>query len=324
LRTAEKAAPSFTFPFRPESMQVFTWAWSQTRHWTAAYYKALLFDHLLQPDSAKYWIGRTGSPAGFAPFYVFRAGHYNPSQKSLAEADLVMAASIEPANWRYGKELVQYHLVHKEYDKALAVSKKYYTAQPGDFRLGLLFAKAAVLKGAYATAAGLLDKLTVLPYEGAQESRQFYREAHLMLALDEMKVKKWKNAISEITLARQWPERLGAGKPYPEDIDGRVEDWLEYVCRSAMKDPAAGRSLEKIKGFQERGLTYSSLTVALAHRTSGNEAMFGSAVAKFADADPGLASWLTSAAGGVPAELPDSELKPADYKVLQRWLTMDR
>jgi hypothetical protein len=145
-----------------------------------------------------------------------------------------------------------------------------------------------------------------------------------MLALDEMKAKKWKHALSEIALARQWPERLGAGKPYPGDIDERVEDWLEYVCRSAMKDSAAGRSLEKIKGFQERGLTYSSLTVALAHRSSGNEAMFRSAVAKFADADPGLASWLTSAAGGVPAELPDPELKPADYKVLQRWLTLDR
>jgi tetratricopeptide (TPR) repeat protein len=324
LRNAGKADHSFTFPFRPESMQVFTWAWSQSQHWTAAYYKGLLFDHLLQPDSAKFWIDKAGSPEGFAPFYVFRAGLSDPGESAEAETDLKKAASLQPGNWRYGKELIQHYIRNKEYTKAYEVSKNYFTSLPGDFRLGLLFAKAAVLKGDYAAAAGILDKLSVLPYEGAQESRQFYREAHLMLALDQMKAKKWKNAISEISLARQWPERLGAGKPYPEDIDERVEDWLEYVCRRAMKDPGAGRSLEKVSSFREPGLTYSSLTVALAHKSSGNDAMFQSVVSKFAVADPELASWLTSAAAGSPPVLSDSELKPADYKVLQRWLTMDK
>jgi len=38
---------------------------------------------------------------------------------------------------------------------------------------------------------------------------------------------KWKDAATLIAGARQWPERLGAGKPYEADVDERLEDWLQ-------------------------------------------------------------------------------------------------
>jgi hypothetical protein len=33
-----------------------------------------------------------------------------------------------------------------------------------------------------------------------------------------------------VASAREWPENLGAGKPYPEDVDERLEDWVQALC----------------------------------------------------------------------------------------------
>jgi hypothetical protein len=33
-----------------------------------------------------------------------------------------------------------------------------------------------------------------------------------------------------IQAARRWPENLGSGKPYPANVDERLEDWLASLC----------------------------------------------------------------------------------------------
>jgi hypothetical protein len=37
-----------------------------------------------------------------------------------------------------------------------------------------------------------------------------------------------------IAKAREWPENLGAGAPYPIDIDDRLEDWFTLQCYSKL------------------------------------------------------------------------------------------
>ena len=76
----------------------------------------------------------------------------------------------------------------------------------------------------------LLDRLRLLPFEGSTEGRQLHKEARLMLALEKMKAGAYAEALPFIADARQWPENLGAGKPYAADLDERLEDWLEAVC----------------------------------------------------------------------------------------------
>ena len=66
----------------------------------------------------------------------------------------------------------------------------------------------------------------MLPQEGASEAHALYRETKLMLAVDAMAARRWTDAATLVSAARQWPERLGEGKPYEADVDERLEDWL--------------------------------------------------------------------------------------------------
>ena len=43
--------------------------------------------------------------------------------------------------------------------------------------------------------------------------------------------------------AREWPEHLGAGKPYAEDVDERLEDWLQAQCLERLGRVAESRAI---------------------------------------------------------------------------------
>ena len=92
--------------------------------------------------------------------------------------------------------------------------------------LGLTLARALVAAGRYREADALLSRLEVLPYEGAGDGRLYYRQAKLMLAVEAIGASRWAEATRLIAAARLWPERLGAGKPYDDYTDERLEDWL--------------------------------------------------------------------------------------------------
>ena len=47
-----------------------------------------------------------------------------------------------------------------------------------------------------------------------------------MLAVGELREGRFEAALNRVTAARLWPENLGAGKPYPDSVDERLEDWL--------------------------------------------------------------------------------------------------
>ena len=102
----------------------------------------------------------------------------------------------------------------------------------------------------YSTADAFLTKLNILPFEGATGGRQLYHEAKLMQAVAEIKKKQYKKALQFIAGATLWPINLGVGKPYQEDIDERLEDWLNYVCYTNLGNAAAAsEALQKIIAF---------------------------------------------------------------------------
>ena len=82
----------------------------------------------------------------------------------------------------------------------------------------MLYAKTILLNKKYAAADAFLSKLKILPFEGATMGRQLYHEAKLMQAVMEMKNKQYKKALKFIAEAKLWPQNLGVGKPYQEDI----------------------------------------------------------------------------------------------------------
>jgi len=74
-----------------------------------------------------------------------------------------------------------------------------------------------------------------------------------MQAVSAMKNKQYKKALQFIASAKLWPVNLGVGKPYEEDIDERLEDWLNYQCYTNLGNKtAAGQSLEKIIAFSPK------------------------------------------------------------------------
>jgi hypothetical protein len=74
-----------------------------------------------------------------------------------------------------------------------------------------------------------------------------------MQAVQLMGKKKFNEALKFIGEARLWPENLGVGKPYDEDIDTRLEDWMNYLCyQNLKKSVEAEKMLNLIVSFQPR------------------------------------------------------------------------
>jgi len=116
--------------------------------------------------------------------------------------------------------------------------------------LGLLYAQTLLLNKKYDDADNLLKQIVVLPNEGASRGRQLYKETKLMLAVQAMDKKRCKKALGYISDSRIWPENLGVGKPYQENIDERLEDWMAYLCyKKSGNKTKAQQMLDKITRY---------------------------------------------------------------------------
>ena len=100
---------------------------------------------------------------------------------------------------------------------------------PENFVLGMEYAKALIDTKQFQAALDVLDRLVVLPYENASEGRVLYEKAHLLLAGEDIRNRKYDDALAHIAKSREWPEHLGVGKPY--DPDERLQAFMENICR---------------------------------------------------------------------------------------------
>ena len=210
LVRAEAASPEFAFPFRSESIPVFEWACGQSRAWQPRYYLALIRWYQGELGKARELLAACGDEPRFGPFYAARA----QVDRENATRDLKRAIELDPGQWRYGSMLVKDQIRGGHPAAALAVAADSARRFPANNGLALLHAKALVLTGHYQEAAGLLSSLDLLPSEGVTDARSLFHEAHLMLAVERMRAKAFDQALRLIETARQWPEKLGSGKPY--------------------------------------------------------------------------------------------------------------
>ena len=316
LARAEAASPEFVFPFRPESIPVFEWAAQQRPAWQPNYFLALIHWHLDELAQARQLLADCGDQPTFAPFYAARA----QLAETNALRDLQRAAQLDPAQWRYGVMLARHHLKHDDPATALAVASDYARRFPANDSLALLRAKSLLLTGQHRAAAELLGFLHVLPAEGTTEARALFHEAHLLLAVDRLQAGSFDDALRLVGTARQWPERLGAGKPYPADLDERLEDWFTAQCQLARKAPAEARqALDRILAIPARlnGQATGDLIRALALKQSGRASEAEQLLKGWQAQDPGsdLAKWGAEIFAGRPAPLP-AALQDLDCRVL--------
>jgi tetratricopeptide (TPR) repeat protein len=319
LDRASEAAPLLVFPFRPESARVMQWAVGVDPGWRPRYYLALIQLGLGNAQAAGQLLEACGDQPDFAPFYATRAHVREKASPDKALGDLRRALAMEPAQWRFTKLLAERLIATGAYAEALDVAQRGYRAAPRNYILGLLAARALLLNDRHRDSADLLASLHVLPYEGANDGQRLYRESQLMLAIDAGNDAT--AALRHVEAARQWPERLGAGKPYPEDVDERIEDWIEWRVRSRAKG-ATGRSapalLERLAANTRGPSGAGALARALALREAGKGAEAAAALAAWEKSMPeaAIAAWGRSMFEGKAAKFPKPAHEAAEYGVI--------
>jgi len=240
LKQAVAADPGFVFPFREESKPVFDWARTQTKSWKPVYLLSLLQLAKNNRGEARRLLNGIQERVAFAPFYMVRA--------SLDEDTASQRRDLEAANeaensWRYKNYLTRYYLAAGAYQRALGVIEPYCQKYPEDYINGMLYVRALMRNNRYEQANAVLQQLKILPFEGAGEGRRLYEETKLMRALDVLEQKQYTAALGYINEAALWPRNMGAGKPYDNLVDNRLELFFEGIVKMAMKRGQDGRKL---------------------------------------------------------------------------------
>ncbi len=271
---------------------------------------------------ARELLDRAGDAPAFAPFYVARSQAFKDVAPERSLADLRRAETIDPGQWRIGRLLVERYLDARDYDQALVAARRTHLAAPENYIAGMVYARALVRSRRFEEATELLDRLNVLPYEGATEGRRLYREAYLMRALEAMRGAQAGRALDLVARARQWPEHLGAGKPYPEDVDERLEDFLQAQALKRLGNTAeARRLLDELASNGRAGMGAGALVAALAAREVGRDDRAEALVDAWQSGRrEDSAAWARGVLAGRRAPLPEALAPDEAFRVLAAWL----
>jgi hypothetical protein len=231
---------------------------------------------------------------------------------------------MDPREWRFGKLLIERFIEDKAFDRALDTASRYFKAAPDNYMLGMLHAKALLLNRRFAEASDALAKLNVLPYEGSTEGRSLYREAALMVAAAEIEGGRVDAARRRVDAAREWPEHLGAGKPYPEDVDERLEDYLEAQCLKQANPVESRALLERLASAGRAKPGTGRLLAALAAKSIGRQEDAQQAFDAWASEqrDRQVGDWGRRVFNGERPAWPAGAAANEELRVLAEWLRL--
>lgn len=285
LKEANSQSPEMVFPFRAETLKSLEWAATESNDWKIRYYQALTLWANQQTEKTKELLNSCES-ADFAPLYLTRASLKHGDEQL---ADIKKAENIE-ASWRVGQALLNHYTEWKNWNKVVETGKKYNKKYPDNYYIGLKYAKGLCETGQYAACISLLNKLTVLPNEGASAGRDVYRTANMYQAMELLNKKKYDAVLKSVEASKQWPENLGVGKPYDDQIDNTVENYLEAEAYYGKGDKAKAAPLyEKVAAINASTDNFSSrdllkaISLKKTGKTSEADALAKSWNERFAD-----------------------------------------
>ena len=229
LQKANNTSVEFILPFRLEFEPILNWAVHQSTSWRAKYYFALLLQSREKYSEALQLLKNCKEESKDALFYATRARllqQTTPTDTIAIHSDLNKSLSLDPNNWRYQKALIDALTESGKYQEALVIASGYSTVHPDNYLMGMLAAKISLLNKKYNTTDAILKNINIIPFEGATEGRELYRETKIQLALENFDKNNTTEAIKQVELAMLWPENLGVGAPYPEEVDNRIEFYL--------------------------------------------------------------------------------------------------
>jgi Flp pilus assembly protein TadD len=234
LQKAIEMSPELVFPFRLESIPVLTWAEKQSPSWKNRYYLGLIYWHINDNENAKAQFAACKNEPDYAPFYMSRGilSQNDPASKTQAQQDFVKANQLNPKEWRTWHYLTHHFNGAGMQDKALENAMKAYERFADNPVIGIDYAKSLLNAGKFETSLQVLNKIRILPQEGAREGHNVFVVANLAHALAFAKNRKYKDALKSLERARMWPENLGTGKPH--EPDNRLTDYLAAYCETQL------------------------------------------------------------------------------------------
>lgn len=202
--------------------------------------------------------------------------------------DYRSALRLGANEWRAYHRLLEFYNERGDHEQALKIAQAGVLNMPWSYVLQLGCAKTLLFNRRFNASLSILDTITILPFEGARSGREIHRQVCVLSAVEAMKNGRYRNSIELLSKARQWPERLGVGRPY--EVDDRLEDCLEALCRRELGEQAKARGLlEKVVGYtQEHASDWGALRLlgALAFRALGHDADARKSVAEWVKRDP--------------------------------------
>ena len=202
------------------------WAVENGGGWKSAYLLARLYAHLGLGEKAVAIMA--GTECDYAPFYAMRY------DLTGSKNDIEKAVSLDPGQWRYLDRLAKHYMNEGDIAAAVACLEPYCRKNRENFRIHDTYLQALVKSGKYVEAERILERITILPFEGQSGSHVMYRDVKLHLAASSIDSGKVSAALKKIDEARLWPHNLGVGKPYDYMIHSTLEDWMTAVAYSRM------------------------------------------------------------------------------------------
>lgn len=261
LSQVAKASPAFVFPYRTESLLPLEWAASQNNNWRFRYFLGLNYYALQRDQEAVRMFQACGQEPDYAPFYLTRSKIVK--EQAQVAADLQRANKLAPDEWRTWTFLIENFEKNGNYAEQLNIARQASKKFKGNYTMEFAYAKALLNNKQYTQSIQAMEQLNVLPFEGSGEGHEVFEQVYLMRAAEQMKSKKYKEALKDIERSKAWPENIGEGKPY--DVDTRIQDYMTAICLSKLgkgSDNKAGVTIETLRK-EKKGARYQQVLDAL-------------------------------------------------------------
>jgi len=229
LQKASALSPYLVFPYREESLQVFQWADEQLpENWKPKYFLGLIYWGLRRSEEARQAFIDNGNRPDYAPFYVCRAFLSEESDPEGALADYKRAQAVDSSDWRNWLHLATFYADQERHSEALSLAVDASRRFPDEDLIKILLARSYLNSGQYRDCFSVLENATILPFEGQRDVHSLFVQCQICVALEEMKQGRYEEALKWLEGSKEYPERLGSGRP--EHPDYRVQDYLMMLC----------------------------------------------------------------------------------------------
>ncbi len=172
----------------------------------------------------KAWDGQSG----LCPIVYSRGHVYKEVNSKKALSDFKDALRIDRKSWKTWYHLITcYNELHM-FNESLELAREGSSTFPDEGVLRIDLIRSLMSNNFYMEALGLLESTKTLPYEGASEIHSLFVNCQVELGLNNMKKKKFVDAIKYFEGSKRYPESLGTDRPY--DPDFRMQDYIEAVC----------------------------------------------------------------------------------------------